>query len=127
LPCQFATSQRPRKRPTRPVRNKADSNVPLPDRASGDDVGDNAVGKLLDFILEDQFPLFHPRQLELVAIAAGSKQLDFLVEAAVLDFQQRQNLPRIIVIHASILQEGRTIVTRAAVIAEPLLSVAETV
>ena len=78
---------------------------------SGDNVWNDAIGELLDFVLQRQLALLHPRQLELVAIARCAKQLDFLVEAAMLRLEKLQNLPRIIIIHAPVLQEARPAVT----------------
>ena len=78
---------------------------------SGDDVWNDAIGELLDFVLQRQLALLHPRQLELVAIACLAEQLDFLIEATMLGLQQGQDLARVIVIHRSILQHGGIIVT----------------
>jgi hypothetical protein len=87
---------------------------------SGNDVGDNPVGNLLDFILQGQLSLLHPGQLKLVAIARNSQQFDFSVEAAMLGFQKRQHLLRIVVVHPFALQEARIAVTRPTVIGKPL-------
>jgi len=87
---------------------------------SGDDVGDNSVCKLLYLILQSELPLLHSGQLQLVAIAGHAKQLDLLVETAMLNLEKRQHFPRIVVIHEPVLQEGRLTVTLASINGEPL-------
>jgi hypothetical protein len=86
---------------------------------SGDDVRDNAVGELLDLIFERQLPLLHPGELKLVAIARHTQQLNLFLETPVFRLEQSQNFPRIIIIHALILQEASIAVTRHSVIGRP--------
>jgi hypothetical protein len=88
--------------------------------ASGNDIRDDPVSQLLDFVLQRQLLLLHASKLELIAIPAGSKHLDFPIETAVLDLEKFKYLSRIVVVHEPILQEVRLIVTVAAVNGEPL-------
>jgi hypothetical protein len=73
------------------IRSKGNQDIPdVPpsDSDSSDDVGDDPISKLLDLVLQDELPLLHSSELELVAIATYAKQLDLLVEAAMLDLQK---------------------------------------
>jgi hypothetical protein len=108
------------KRPTRQSGNRDEIAVPVSDMRSSDDVGNDAVGNQLDFVFQRQLLLLHPGELKLVAVAGRAKQLDFLIQAAVLRLEKLQNLPRIIVIHAPVLQEARPAVTHRRVNGEPL-------
>jgi len=86
---------------------------------SGDDVGNDAVGELLDLVLKRQLTFLHPGKLKLVAIARHAQQLNLVLETPVFRLEQSQNFPRIIVIHGFILQEARIIVTRRPVNGKP--------
>jgi len=78
---------------------------------SGEDIWNDAIGELLDLILERQLALFHPGKLQLIAIARRSHSLNFFVEAPMFALEHDQHFPRVIVVHAFILQEPRSIVT----------------
>ena len=58
----------------------------------------------------------------LMARQAGSDRatlFDFFVETAMFGLEQGQDLARIVVVHKPILQHGRFVVTRQAIIGEP--------
>ena len=78
---------------------------------SGEDVRNDSIGELLDFVLERQLALFHPGKLELIAIACRAHSLNFLVETPMFALEHDQHFARVVVIHAFILQEPRHIVT----------------
>jgi hypothetical protein len=79
---------------------------------SSNDVGNDAIGELLDFVLQRQLPLLHAREFQLVAIAGLAEHFDLLIEPTMLSLEQGQDLARIIVIHTGTLQHGRIIVTQ---------------
>lgn len=67
-------------------------------RDSGDDVGDNAVIELVDFVLQQQLALFQPGDFQLVDSPLFAQGQDLLVQAAMLGLQQLQQLPGIVVV-----------------------------
>jgi len=109
------------KRSTRPLSNRFTAAVPASDdQPSGNDVRNYPIGQLLDLVLERQLALFHPGNLELVAIAGQPQQLDLFLETPMLRLEECQDFLRIVVIHALILQEDPVIVTHPAVIGKAL-------
>jgi len=99
------------KRPKLQLGNFPDRVVPRSNNRSGDNVRYDAVGNQLDLVLQGQLLLLHPGELKLIAVAAYSQQFNFLVETPMLGLEKRQHLPRIVVIHAPVLQESRFAVT----------------
>jgi hypothetical protein len=69
----------------------------------GNDVGNDAVGEQLNFVLQRQFTLLHAGELKLVAVAALAQKFDFLIEAPMLNLQQGQDLAWIIIVHGRFL------------------------
>ena len=65
----------------------------------GDDVGDTRIDDPLDLVLELKLAPLEPGNLELVAGRFRGKQLDSLVELAVLRLERLQDSDRIIVVH----------------------------
>ena len=107
------------KRLSRTFDNLQVRDVPRSDSRSGDNVGNDTVRELLNFVLESQLALLHPSKLKLVAISGLAHPFNLFVEAPVLNLEHGQHLARIIVIHVLALQEARTIVTLQPVNGKP--------
>ena len=69
--------------------------------ASGKEVGDDPVGQYGDLILEHQLALLQTRNLDLIDRTGHPQRLDLVIESAMLGFEQGEDLPRIVVVHAA--------------------------
>jgi uncharacterized protein len=74
--------------------------------ASGNNVGNEHVIKPHDLILEHQFFLFQPRDLQLVNRTAGTQRIDRIVKIAVFDLQQFKLRTVSFVVHAHSYSES---------------------